>query len=368
MADSWQVARLDDLLARREGGGHHYSEFLRGEFVSAGLATWPAGATDTQPAHAEDEVYYCIAGRAKLRVGADVLDIVPGTAVYVARDVEHGFFDIEDENPADRLLGSAPPLAGAKAVSQPRVALVTGGGSGLGAATCGALAAAGLTVAVADVNAAAAMAVAGQLPGAGHLAVEVDVTDEPAVQRAFAEVEQSIGPVAALALFAGGTLTTRDYRPRFVATPLTDWEGTIALNATSTFLCLREFLRLRKDRPVDNGRAVAVSSSAAQMGGGPTGVAYSAAKAAVIALMKSAALEAGELGITVNAIAPGAMDTPALHAVNSPRALEAVASRTPAGRIGRPEEVAALVTFLLSPAAGYITGATIDINGGIRMS
>ena len=143
---------------------------------------------------------------------------------------------------------------------------------------------------------------------------------------------------------------------------------TEALNARGTFLCLREYLRRRTVEPVEDGRVVTVSSAAAELGGGPTGVAYSAAKGAIISLTKSAALEAARLGITVNCIAPGAMDTPALHTVNSERTVDAIAHRAPAGRIGQPEDVAALVAFLLSKESGYITGATIDINGGLRMA
>ncbi len=249
-----------------------------------------------------------------------------------------------------------------------RVAVVTGGGSGLGAATSRRMAEGGFSVAVADIRVEAAYSVCAGLAGSGHTPVLVDVTGEASVEAMFAQVEERLGPVAVMALFAGGTVNTQSYRPRFIDTTLDDWVRTEALNARGTFLCLREYLRRRTVEPVEDGRVVTVSSAAAELGGGPTGVAYSAAKGAIISLTKSAALEAARLGITVNCIAPGAMDTPALHTVNSERTVDAIAHRAPAGRIGQPEDVAALVAFLLSKESGYITGATIDINGGLRMA
>ena len=249
-----------------------------------------------------------------------------------------------------------------------RVALVTGAGSGLGAATARRLAADGYLVAAADIHMASARAVVKTLSGHGHGLLHADVTDEASVIEMFEQAERRIGPVSAVALFAGGTVHTQAYRPTLIETTLDDWTRTEALNARGTFLCLREYLRRRLDTPVDAGRVVAVSSAAAELGGGPTGVAYSAAKGAVLALVKSAALEAANLGITVNAIAPGAIDTPALHTVNSGAVIDAIARRVPLGRIGLADEVAGLVAYLLSTEAGYITGATIDINGGIRMA
>src|SRR5690348_8973347 len=117
-----------------------------------------------------------------------------------------------------------------------RVALVTGGGRGIGAATCGALAADGLAVAVADIDEKAAHGTAAGLPGGRHCAVKLDVRDEASVAAAFAQAEHELGPITVLVCAAGGTLHTRDYKPKLVDTTLDDWDKTESLNARSTFL------------------------------------------------------------------------------------------------------------------------------------
>jgi 3-oxoacyl-[acyl-carrier protein] reductase len=127
-------------------------------------------------------------------------------------------------------------------------------------------------------------------------------------------------------------------------------------------------LRRRARKPVQNARIVNISSMAAQNGGVNSPPAYIASKGAVMALTKAAAGEGAALGLTVNCVAPGAIDTPMLRAV-MPADRDAVYSqRVPLGRIGTPAEVAAVVCFLASPAASYITGACFDVNGGMRMS
>ncbi|MFN0148490.1 MAG: SDR family NAD(P)-dependent oxidoreductase [Dehalococcoidia bacterium] len=246
------------------------------------------------------------------------------------------------------------------------VALVTGAGSGLGAAASRRLARDGWTVAAADIHLERAKAVAADSPSA--TAFHVDVRDEESVVRLFEAVETQLGAIIGLALVAGGTVNSQDYHPRLKDTPLTDWIETESLNSRGTFLCLREYLRHRTLRPASFGRVVTVSSAAAELGGGPTGVAYAAAKGAILSLTKTAAREAARMGITVNAIAPGAMDTPALHAVNNTSLLQTMVGGVPVGRVGHPDEAAGLIAYLLSEEAGYITGATVDINGGVRMA
>lgn len=244
-----------------------------------------------------------------------------------------------------------------------RVALVTGGAGGIGQATCARLAADGWVVGVADLNGDAAKIVAAEL-GAKHRSYQVDVRDEAAVATLFAAVDAELGPVTALVCHVGGTPYTPDHHPCIADLELNEWLNGEALNSRSAFLCVREYLRHRGRKPVIHGRIVLTASQAAHQGGGPTGVAYGAFKAAVIGLMKQAAVEGAQLGVTCNAIAPGAVDTTALSTTNAHAVIEAMKRRVPVGRIGKAEEVAATVAFLVSPGASYINGATIDVNGG----
>lgn len=251
-----------------------------------------------------------------------------------------------------------------------RIALITGGASGLGLASARRLAQDGLTVVVADLRDSAAKAAAESLPGTGHLGLAMDVTQEDSVRSAFAQTESRLGPVTVLACFAGilsahptpGRLPTTDIS-------LQEWDRVMEVNARGTFLCIREMLR-RTAQPVTHGRIITVASLAGQIGGLQSGSAYSASKGAILALSKVAAREAAPLGITVNAVAPGPIDTPMLHQTVPPdqqgRKYLGVAS-VPLGRIGLPEEIAEAVGYLVSPGAAFVTGATLDVNGGLSM-
>jgi NAD(P)-dependent dehydrogenase (short-subunit alcohol dehydrogenase family) len=250
----------------------------------------------------------------------------------------------------------------------PRLALVIGGASGLGKASAHAAAEAGMTVAVADLAEAAAIAVARELPGEGHVGCAVDIADEQSVRTLFTAVESACGPVAVLQNFAGIMLWPRDGgRPSIVDSAVEDWDRTFAVNARGAFLCVREMLGRRAALPVPHGRIVLISSSGAQLGGYNGHCAYIASKGAILSLVKVAAREAAPLGITVNAIAPGAVDTPMLRSVMPQAADSAYRERVPMGRIGSPADIAAAAAFLSSEVASYITGACIDVNGGIRM-
>lgn len=249
-----------------------------------------------------------------------------------------------------------------------RVAFITGGGhAGIGAAAAAALARQGLAVAVTDLRGDAAAATAASLPGAGHRGYALDVADEAQVASVFAAAERDLGPVAVLVCCAGIMITPASGPPDIARMQAADWDRTFDVNARGVFLCIREFLRARAERPVPHGRIVAISSAAAQIGGYRGSADYIASKAAVIALVKVAARQAAAQGITANSIAPGPVETPMFRAAVPAGAEGPMLAHVPLGRMGRPEEVAAAIAFLATPEAAYITGSTIDVNGGYRM-
>ncbi|WP_306118188.1 MULTISPECIES: SDR family oxidoreductase [unclassified Roseitalea] len=234
-----------------------------------------------------------------------------------------------------------------------RVALVTGAAGGIGRSVCDRLVADGLVVVGLDRD--------------GDDAVRVcDVTDETAVRSCFDAVETDKGLVSVLVACAGIMPGGRAPRP-LAETPLEEWNASLAVNTTGTFLCLREFLARRRARRVERGRAVLLSSAAAQLGGYRGSAAYVASKAALLGLTKIAAREAAALGVTVNAVAAGPVETPMFEAAMDPGAVDGLAARIPLGRIGAPDDVAGAVSYLVSADADWVTGATLDVNGGYRM-
>lgn len=247
-----------------------------------------------------------------------------------------------------------------------RIALVTGGAGGLGLATAKRFAKDGMTVALTDVDGAAARKSVGELAGADHLWLALDVSSEDAVIAAFERVEREMGPISVLAHFAGTVGAGGSESGRSLAqSTVEDWDRVLAVNARGTFLCVREMARRRRALPVEHGRIITVSSIAAQQGGGQSGAAYSASKAAVLGLTRTAARDLAPLGVTVNAISPGPIDTPMLaHAQGGSFTM---LDSLPLRRIGRPDEIAEAASFLASIGAGFVTGATIDVNGGLLM-
>jgi NAD(P)-dependent dehydrogenase (short-subunit alcohol dehydrogenase family) len=249
-----------------------------------------------------------------------------------------------------------------------RIALVTGGGRGIGQEVCRVLAEAGLTIAAADIDAASAHRSVAELPGSGHAGYAVDVADEGAVETLFEAVERELGPVAVLVCNAGRLLLHEGRRPLIAETSLANWQDMLGVNATGTFLSARAFLRRRQEHPVPHGRVVTVSSVAAQLGGYNASAAYIAAKAAVLGLTKAIAREGAPLGITANAVAPGLIDTDMMRlAAGGAGTTPASTVNVPLGRLGQPRDVAEAVAFLASPASAYLTGITLDVNGGYRM-
>jgi 2-hydroxycyclohexanecarboxyl-CoA dehydrogenase len=242
-----------------------------------------------------------------------------------------------------------------------RVAVVTGGGSGLGQSISTQLSRDGHRVAVLDVNAEAADNVATELQGAGvhAIAVHVDVADPDMVANSFTRVRSELGPVEILvtsAAIAGFT--------RFDKITLAEWNRYLAVNLTGTFLCLQAAL---SDMVAGRwGRIVTISSAAGQKGAPRQGH-YAASKGGVIALTKTIAIDYAANGITANTVPPFVIDTPMLREQQSAKKLpptEMLTQAIPAGRLGTGEDVAALCAFLCSDAAGYITGQVIGVNGG----
>lgn len=249
-----------------------------------------------------------------------------------------------------------------------RTALVTGGARGIGAAVCRALAQDGVRVVAADLDASAAQAAAAALPGEGHAGIAMDVAVEAAVQAGFDMTEQALGGgVDILVACAGILLFAPDgQRPLVVDLSLDDWQRTMQVNATGCFLTCREYAR-RAPATNPQGRVVTVSSVAAQLGGYRSSAAYIASKSAVLGLTKALARELAPRRITANSVAPGLIDAPMLRLSLDPADDEKAAAGIPLARLGLPEDVAEAVRYLASPAAAYLTGTTIDVNGGYRM-
>lgn len=237
-----------------------------------------------------------------------------------------------------------------------RNALITGAAGGLGAAIMARLGAEGLATAGTDRQATS---------GASGL-FAMDVSDEASVRDGFDAVERSLGPVSVLVTCAG-VMPGGTGRQSLSATTLDDWETCLRINATGTFLCLREFMRRREAQPVAEARAVLIGSASAQLGGYRGSAAYVASKSALHGLMKLAAREAAPLGMTVNLVAAGPVRTPMFDAAMTPEGEAALCTRIPMGTVGTPADVAAAVSYLVSDGGRWVTGATLDVNGGYRM-
>jgi 3-oxoacyl-[acyl-carrier protein] reductase len=235
-----------------------------------------------------------------------------------------------------------------------RTAIVTGAAQGLGEAIARALHARGTEVVVADVNVEAAERVAASL-GAHARAAWVDVRDRAAIER----VVDDARDVDILVNNAAVTVSRS-----FWEIGQEEWDDVLDVNLRGVFFgCQLAGARMRER---GWGRIVNLASLAGQQGGAVAGAHYAASKAGIIVLTKIVATELAPHGVTCNAIAPAAVRTPVMADMPTER-LEAVRSRIPVGRFGEPEDVAALAAFLVSDEAGYITGATYDVNGGLFM-
>jgi 2-dehydro-3-deoxy-L-rhamnonate dehydrogenase (NAD+) len=229
-----------------------------------------------------------------------------------------------------------------------KVALVTGGASGIGAATVAMFVERGAAVAAVDLNPAAS-------PD-GALRVEGDVTDSRSVADAVARAEDELGPLDAVvccAGTAGDSLATVDVTDE-------EWRRVFALNCDGVFYANREAARVMVPR--GTGRIVNVASIAGKEGN-PMAAAYSASKAAVIGMTKSFGKDLATSGVLVNCIAPAVIATPMLSQMSQEH-VDYMVSKIPMNRLGQPAEVAELIAFLASERMTFSTGATFDISGG----
>jgi 3-oxoacyl-[acyl-carrier protein] reductase len=245
-----------------------------------------------------------------------------------------------------------------------KCAVVTGAGRGFGARIASDLAALGASVGILDVDMGAADAVAAELVQNGRKAIAVvcDVSDFATVQNAFAEVRRSLGEVNVLVNNAGIVSSTP-----LLETTEEEWDRVLAVDYTSLFNCCKAVVPGMVESRW--GRIVNISSVAGKRGGGFLGKgAYCVAKAGVIGFSKALARELAPVGITVNTVAPGAMDTEMTRALaDDPELLAKVEATIPMGYRGTIEDVADTVVFLVSDLASYVTGETINVDGGVTM-
>jgi len=244
-----------------------------------------------------------------------------------------------------------------------KIALITGGASGIGAATARRLAAEGARVAVGDLNEEGGRAVAGELDGFACL---LDMTDVASVAAGVEAVGEALGPIDVLVNNAGTDLFSF-----FVKTDPGLWDFVLGVNLRGTLAVTHAVLPGMQERR--QGAIVNVASEAGRVGSQGSAV-YSAAKAGVIGFTKAIAREAARYRVRVNAVAPGPIETPLLNAAPvvygevGERLKQGMIDATQLGRAGEPEEVAAAIAFLASDDASYITGQTLNVSGGLSFS
>ncbi|WP_321947408.1 2-hydroxycyclohexanecarboxyl-CoA dehydrogenase [Paraburkholderia sp. J10-1] len=248
-----------------------------------------------------------------------------------------------------------------------KTVVVTGGGGGIGGATCRRFAAEGARVAVLDLSFEAALKVAEEIreKGGEALALRCDITNREEVDAALQQVQAQLGPVDVLVNNAGWDV----FRP-FTKTEPEQWEKLIAINLTGALHMHHAVLPAMVERK--RGRIINIASDAARVGSSGEAV-YAACKGGLVAFSKTIAREHARHGITVNVVCPGPTDT-ALFAEykegagNPDKLLEAFQRSIPLGRIGQPEDLPGAIVFFASDDANYITGQVLSVSGGLTMA
>ena len=248
-----------------------------------------------------------------------------------------------------------------------RVAFVTGGASGIGREICIALASEGRRVAVADLNADGAAETVATIVAAGGeaIAVPIDVTSSDSVHDAVLQTVDELGPVEILVNCAGW-----DELMPFLSTDEDFWDRVIEINFKGTLRTVHTCLPAMIE--AGWGRIVNISSDAARVGSSLEAV-YSGAKGGVISFTKTIAREMARKGVTANVVCPGPTDTPLLDAIvdasdDGEKVIGAMARAVPMKRVGQPAEIASGVVYFTSEAAGFVTGQTLSVSGGLTMS
>jgi 2-hydroxycyclohexanecarboxyl-CoA dehydrogenase len=248
-----------------------------------------------------------------------------------------------------------------------RTAIVTGGAGGIGRSIASALAAQGVSVAIADLQADPAENAAAELraAGANAIGVALDVTDGDAVAAAAAEVERRLGPVDIVVNNAGW-----DDLRAFVETDEPFWLRVVDINYLGTLRVTRQFLPGMIERGW--GRVVSTSSDAARVGSSLEAV-YAGAKAGVIGFTKSLAREVATSGVTANVVCPGPTETPLLAGMvgddeRGTKVMAAMTRAVPMKRLGQPDDVASAVAFFAGEQAAFVTGQTLSVSGGLTMA